>query len=320
MPAESGRLAREAGRERGRRAVAVQRVAGDGHPGRRQVHPDLVRPAGLRAAAQQRDGVRALGRLRQQLPSRHARPAVRSSDPAFGILRVARDGEIDATGPRLRAPEHHGEVLLLHLPALPGAGEHALRERRLGHQHHARCAAVEPVQKPRPPGRAVAGATEGGPPEQPVQQGAGAVPPGGVDDDPCGLVDREQVVVLVQHGERHLLGEKRRRVGRRRRELDGDAVAAQQPLRRLAARLPVHGDLARPHPSGRLDAAHREVGEVADECAVQPLAVVAAVGEEEARGRGRRHRGSLAARPAGPVTTARCASRPVAPAREAVAK
>jgi hypothetical protein len=94
------------------------------------------------------------------------------------------------------------------------------------------------------------------------------VPFGGVDDDTCRLVDDDNRVIDVQHGERHTrVGDRTRRRRRFRRD-DHDRSLAQS-----LTRLP-HDDAADGHPPGldpTLQRRAREVRTRQSEVAIEPL-------------------------------------------------
>ena len=81
--------------------------------------------------------------------------------------------------------------------------------------------AVEPVDDPRPLGLVTSFDVVG---EQPVHEGAVGVPWSRMDDEACGLVDHEQVLVLVRDDEVHRLRHERR--GRRGWRLEQELLSA----------------------------------------------------------------------------------------------
>ena len=86
-------------------------------------------------------------------------------------------------------------------------------------------------------------------------------------DHPCGLVDDEHIVVLVDDAQRDRLGTEL--VGGARRNLDVDARAALQPVRTLAR----HAiDAHAAHVDQRLQARARDIGDVRREPSIEPLA------------------------------------------------
>ncbi len=88
----------------------------------------------------------------------------------------------------------------------------------------ARRVAVEPVDDAGPLLVVAAGRVER---EQPVHERAAAMAAGGMDDDPRGLVDDEEVLVLPGDRQLHLLGCERLRRGGK---LDHDLLAALEPV------------------------------------------------------------------------------------------
>ena len=110
-----------------------------------------------------------------------------------------------------------------------------------------------------------------------------------VHDETGGLVEREQVVVLVQDVEADVFGLHRIALqgGRACGERDGHDVPQRCTRRHAANRRAVHGDLAVLDPG--LDAGACggiDVGQVPPQHEVEPLPGVAAVSGEDARRRG----------------------------------
>ena len=89
-----------------------------------------------------------------------------------------------------------------------------------------------------------------------------------MNDEVAGFVDDDDVVILVNHVERNGLG---RGLGRlRRRHVDGDRGAGIDAVVRIADRAAVERDGA--GLDQRLEPRPRQLGEMAGEHAVEPLA------------------------------------------------
>ena len=121
---------------------AVDRVAHDRQPDRRQVDADLVRAAGLEPDVEQR--VPAEQPLHLEVRDRLAR-GVRVERVARRLAPVAADRRLDPPGPRARPPAHERLVAPLELP-----GAHELLQLRVRllaarDDEQARRVAVEPV-------------------------------------------------------------------------------------------------------------------------------------------------------------------------------
>ena len=213
------RRSRDAGRPAGPRAgtgarapaspgaAAVDAVPDDRVADRLQVHPDLVGPPGLEAGLEQREAPEVLeaAQVGHRLApvggaDRHARAA-----PAG---RARRAGRSSARAGRRRARG-------------PGSGG-----RPAGRAASAAGAGAPARSGPPPAGPEVSRSSRwtmpgrvGSPPPamsratRPCTSVPAAVPGARVDDHPRGLVDHQQVVVLVAHRQRDVLGLERRAGG-----------------------------------------------------------------------------------------------------------
>ena len=122
--------------------------------------------------------------------------------------------------------------------------------------------------------------------EERVHEGAVPVPDRGVDDEAGRLVEDEEVLVLEEDRERDVLRTQLRLRRRGRREDGVDEIAGGDLRGGLRDGATVDGDEARADPLLDLrPGGLRKVGEVAEEDAVEALAVVAAIGGEVRRGR-----------------------------------
>jgi len=200
---------------------AVDRVADDREPDRREVDSDLVRPAGLEPDVEEcvpvekpldlemRDGV-----ARRVGVERHAR----------GLVSVAADRRLDAAPPRLRPPTDEGLVAALELPAANQVSEPAVGLLAPRDNQQPRGVPVEAMDDPRAL-RDVAACNAA---EQAVDEGSGRVAGSRVDDDPSRLVDDQQMLVLEGDPERELLRLERDRLGGRR--LEAQLLPALEPV------------------------------------------------------------------------------------------
>src|SRR5215831_20739053 len=93
--------------------ASVDGIAGDGQPDRVQVHPDLVRAAGLELHVEKRVPWKELDDLevRDRLTRR-----VRVERVAHRVAPVSPDRCLDPAGPRARAADDEREIVPLELP------------------------------------------------------------------------------------------------------------------------------------------------------------------------------------------------------------
>ena len=137
----------------------------------------------------------------------------------------------------------------------------------LGDHQEAARVLVEPVHDARPPDAADARQAVAAMGDERVDERAARMPRRRMHDEPCRLVDHDEVVVLVDDRERDRL---RLRLGRRRRRHDErDARPGARLERRIAHDSIIDGDA--PVADQRLQAAAREVGKGARQDAVKPV-------------------------------------------------
>jgi hypothetical protein len=206
---------------------AVDRIAHDRQADGRKVDPDLMRSAGLEADAQK-------GVLRELLLDLEVRDGVARP---VGVQRLPRrvtpvptDRCLDTPCPRARAGADKRQVRPLELAPLDEPLDSRVRLLRAGHDQQSRGVPVEPVHDPRTPLLPTRGPTV----EHPVHERSCRVAGRRVDDDPSGLVDDKQVLVLVRDPQADVL--RRQFAGRSAiGQLELDLLAAGQPsaLRRL---------------------------------------------------------------------------------------
>ena len=194
----------------------------------------------MRAAGLEGDGQQCVPREQlRDLEMGHGLPRrVAVERPAQRIAAVAADRGIDRAAARPRPPDHEREVLPRELPPSDELLQPAVRLGRAGDDEQPGGVAVEAVHDPRPlrllsPFDVVR--------EQPLHQRSARVPATRMDDEARGLVDHEQVLVLVRHGELHRLRLEAR--ARRRRRLELELLAARE-LVALRARASVDEDAA----------------------------------------------------------------------------
>src|SRR6478735_4862770 len=168
---------------------AVDRVARDRQPDRVEMHPDLVRAAGLEPYLEQGALAEPLAHLE---PGDGLARCIRVDRPARPIGAVAADRGVDPPRPRPGCPSHEGEVASLDLPLSDRRRELFIGALRARDEQQARRVPVEPVDDPRPPGITTGGAEA----DEPVDQRLLVVSWRRVDDEPGRLVDHEQVLVL----------------------------------------------------------------------------------------------------------------------------
>ena len=118
--------------------------------------------------------------------------------------RIAADAQVDAIARRARRAVDDREVVLVDRPPRHRARQRRVDRRRLRDQHDPRGVAIEAMDEmdaaAAPARRAVR--------EQRVHQRAGRIALRRVHDEPGRLVDGEERVVLVEHGERPGFGER----------------------------------------------------------------------------------------------------------------
>ena len=256
-----------------RPGVAVLGVAGDRVADRLQVRADLVRAPGLQAHAQQR-GARQRA-LELEVRHRRARVVGVGGHPR-AHAPVAAERRVDRAAARRRAALDQREVLARDRPRL----QRVCAARGARRRERATTSRPDVSRSRRctmPGARGVLAA--GRRPAQRLRERARAVPARRVHDDAGGLVDHEQVLVLVGRprrarrravGRRRLLGLVDRRPARRRsavalgrraavdraprRPRSGAARARASPAaparKRRAARRRPQASLARSHGAG----------------------------------------------------------------------
>ena len=217
---QPGRLGLEAG---GVGLIAHDRVTDMG-----QMHADLMRAAGLQPAfdeARDRLAVGA-GVALQHLPMRHRLAAALAHGALLTRFGAAVERRVDGAARLIGRTPDEGEIAALQTAfAFVGEllAERTMRCVGLGHDHEAAGVLVEPMHDARAFHAADAGETVAAMRDQRVDQRAGRVSRGGVDDQAGGLVDDNERVVLIDDIERNGLALRLSRFGRRQRDRDGVA-------------------------------------------------------------------------------------------------
>ena len=212
----------------------VLAITADRVPDRVEMGADLVRAAGFEAHAQERRRGQRLRGL--EMGASLAWPvAVDRSSRAHAA--IAPERRIDRARPRRRPPLDEREVLAPDLPR----GERRLQPPvgllALGDDEQPRGVAIQAMDDSRPPRLASGGAAR----RERLGEGRAAMGPRGMDDDAGGLLDDQQVGVLVGDLVGHRRGVAAGR--RRRRRAHGDRLPGAQAVV-LLRRDPVDGDIA----------------------------------------------------------------------------
>ena len=131
--------------------AAVERVAHDRMPGLAQMHANLMRAARANRHAHERD---AAQRLRASSTRVTADRVLRARLDIFCRCRGSRPIGRDSVSPARIVPQTSARYSLPTLPILKLLRQRSMRRVGLGHHHHARRAAIEPMHDARPFGAA----------------------------------------------------------------------------------------------------------------------------------------------------------------------
>ena len=235
-----------------------------------------MRATGHEPAAEQRQAAGA----REPGKHRHARRtvAIRHDDPP-PVAAVVTEPQRNLAARDIHAPVDDSQVILLAAARHQLLLQRRVNGRRFRHHHDAGGQLIEPADQR----RAAAGRPRPGVPEQRVHQRACRVSERRMHDDPRRLVEREQVIILIENGERDIL---RRGRGARLHagERDCHDVARRGARGHAAHGAAVDRDLAAFDP--RLDTRTRRgvhIGQVPAEHQVEAQAHVPAIGRQCAR-------------------------------------
>src|SRR5947208_13413278 len=159
--------------------------------------------------------------------------------------RVAIDRAIDPAVRAVGRPPNKREIAALERRAAAAVIGELCSQRRmraivLRHYHETRRILVEPVDDAGPALAADAGQAVAAMSDQGVDQRSGPVAGGGMNDKTGGLIDDDDVVVLVNHGERDRLRTGPPRPRWRHVNLDGSSGI--DPMTGIADRMAVHLD------------------------------------------------------------------------------
>ena len=190
---------------------AIDGVSQQGMTDMGQVHADLVGASGLKLAGEQacdRFAV-APGKALLDFPMGHGFPAALPDSHFLPCMGVTVDRRIDRAALPVRYPPDKGKIAAPHWPRAAVIGE--LRRERLmgevvlGDDHQSGGIFVQPVHDAGAPDAADAGQARAAMGDQRIDQRAGLVPGRGVHHQSPGLVDDNDVVVLVDDIERDIL-------------------------------------------------------------------------------------------------------------------
>lgn len=274
--AEPGRLGLE--------GAAIDRVPQQRMAAMAQMNPDLVGTSGFQVAAQQgRDTTLPVHVLDPVVGDRLPPLAVADHGDLFAIVARAREVCANRAGPRLRYVPDQGEIGPLQgaAAAMVGelGGEALMGEVVLGDDEQAARVLVEAVDDAGPAHAADPGQAHPAMRDQPIDEGAVLVPRRRVHDEPCRLVDDDEILVLMDDGERQSLAE--RLGGKRRRNAEIDPAASPDLARGIAHHDPVAAHEALAHQA--LEPGTGEIVEHAGKDAVEPLGNGSLVKHEAAR-------------------------------------
>ncbi len=219
-----------------------------------EMHADLVRAPRFRPAFE-----KAQFSLRGEQTPRglgRSRPLAMGHGHPLAVDRMPCDGGRDHAGRGARFPPHHREVNFLRGAFRELARQCGVGRVVFGQEDAAARVLVQPVHHARPrrgsSGREPAGVVQHG-----VDQGAGAIPHGGVHDQPRRFVQAEEILVFVEDFERDVLRLDFRAHFLRRRFLRAYLVARADARGGLGGRAI---DLDQPRGDGALPARAAEVG------------------------------------------------------------
>ena len=207
------------------RVCPVQPVTHAGVPDRCHVHPDLVGAAGLQ------DDLDEAGRPErlQRVVMRHRRPAPGDDGEPAVTGRVPADRGIDGPAERIGVALHESVVALVHLAVPECALQRAIGRLALGQHHQPRGVRVQPVHDALALG-GTAGSQRVAGREDSLQHRRPGPAGGRMRGDARGLVDDQDVGILIHHGQ---AGDRRRprHDGRRRRQRHVQPVARGDTVR-----------------------------------------------------------------------------------------
>ncbi len=244
---------------------SVERIADDCVSDTRQVDSNLVRATCVDPNAEQSGSVEGL----EHPPVGASGAASGCADGhALAVHGMASDGLVDATLAETGDSEDDREVLLSHLTAGELSDEGAVGGVVLGYDEEPRGSLVESMDDPGSKHSADTGEV-GNVGEQCVDEGSRGHARSGVHDETGGLLEHEQVRVLVDDVERDGLSSRLRRHRGGNSDADG-LPAANSHRRALDAAIDEQESLV----DQSLDAGARELGKCSSDPGVEALASV----------------------------------------------
>jgi hypothetical protein len=205
---------------------SVERIADDGVTNTRQVHSNLVRSTCVDPNAEQSGSVEGF----ENSPVGASGAAFGCADGhALAVHGMASYGLVDATLAKTGDSQDDREVLLSYLTAGELSDQGAVRGVILGYDEESRGSLVEPMDDPGSKHSADTGEV-GNVGEQCIDEGSRGNACSGVNDETGGLLEHEQVRVLVDHVEGDGLSSRVRRY--RGGNGDADGLPATNPHRR----------------------------------------------------------------------------------------
>ena len=191
----------------------------------RHMHSDLMRAPRLQPAGDEAGRAEIL----QTAPVRHRLAALGQLDHghALAVLGVAADGRVDMAREAGRFPPDEGGVFA-HQRAGAAmireqSGEALMRRIALGDGEQARCVFVNTVDNARALNAADARKARAAMGDESIDQCAALVACGGMHDKARRLVDDDEIIILIDNGQRNVLALGLRREGRRHVDLNSRA-------------------------------------------------------------------------------------------------
>lgn len=205
-----------------RSAAAVKGIAYEGMLDEAKMNANLVGPPCLQAHLEQAERAGAS----EDAVTGNRFPAPGDYRHPLPVAGMSSDRRFDPAYRRPYLPVHQGQVFPPQGARFQLSGKAAVHIIAFGYKQQSRCILVQPVHdawafRPAQGGKCAAVSEQG------ADEGAPLVARGGMDDHPPGLVDHQQIIVLVDDIEGNLLRPRRRR---RRRDKKADNVAGLEPV------------------------------------------------------------------------------------------
>ncbi len=189
---------------------------------------------------------------------------------------VPVDRPVDGAARPIRRAPDEGQIAALERSAAAAVARELRRQRLvravvLCHHHQSARILVEPVDDARPPLAANAGQARAAMGDERIDQRTGPMPGGRMHDQPFGLVDDDDVVVLINHVQRNGLGSRLGRCGFR--NVDDDGGAGIDAVAGITDRAPIDDNGT--GLDQRLQPRPRKLGDTCGKHAVEPSAGLA---------------------------------------------